>query len=149
MREVPYLLRSIVAGGSVLGMLDVVADIPVTVVGYSIVSPRTMRPRKYRKVCTAVGMEPTDRGWGYLRCFDAEGQRLTLMTEDVDYMELLIAARKAGTLAELEVSVDTFPITRPGWPDDCQLDLAGVRSAAPNTVRTVTTQVRQGGGPTI
>jgi hypothetical protein len=40
------------------------------------------------------------------------------VTEDVDYLELLIAGRKAGGLAELEVPVDTFPITKPGWPDD-------------------------------
>jgi hypothetical protein len=63
-------------------------------------------------------MDPTDRGWGFLRCLDANGQRLTLVTEDVDYMELLIAARTAGALAELEVPVDTFPVTRPGWPSD-------------------------------
>jgi hypothetical protein len=40
------------------------------------------------------------------------------VTEDVDYMELLIAGRKAGALGDLGVPVDTFPITRPGWPDD-------------------------------
>jgi hypothetical protein len=47
-----------------------------------------------------------------------EGQRLTLVTEDVDYMELLIAGRKAGALEDLDVPVGTFPITRAGWPDD-------------------------------
>jgi hypothetical protein len=99
-------------------MVEIVADIPVTVVGYSIVSPTTMRPRKYRKVCTAAGMDPNDRGWGFLRCLDVHGQRLTLVTEDVDYMELLIAGRKARALDELEVSVETFPVTRHGWPDD-------------------------------
>jgi hypothetical protein len=95
-----------------------VVDIPVTAVGYSIVSPTTMRLRKYRKLCAAAGLDPTDRGWGFLRCLDEHGQRLTLVTEDVDYMELLIAARRAGTLDELEVSVDTFPVTRLGWPND-------------------------------
>ena len=94
------------------------ADIPVTVVGYSIVSPTTLRPRKYRKVCTAAGMYPTDRGWGFLRCLDKDGQRLTLVTEDVDYMELLIAGRRAGALGDLAVPVGTFPVTRAGWPDD-------------------------------
>jgi hypothetical protein len=95
-----------------------VADIPVTVVGYSIVSPTTLRPRQYRKVCIAAGMDPGDRGWGFLRCLDKDGQRLTLVTDDVDYMELLIAGRKAGALVDLDVPVDTFPITRAGWPDD-------------------------------
>jgi hypothetical protein len=95
-----------------------VADIPVTVVGCSIVRPTTLRPRKYRKVCTAAGMSPTDRGWGFLRCLDSDEQRLTLVTQDVDYMELLIAGRKAGALVDLDVPVGTFPITRAGWPDD-------------------------------
>jgi hypothetical protein len=95
-----------------------VADIPVTAVGYSIVSPTAMRPRKYRKVCTAAGMDPTDRGWGFLRCLDMDGQRLTLVTEDVAYVELLIAGRKAGAFEDLHVPVDTFSITRAGWPDD-------------------------------
>jgi hypothetical protein len=40
------------------------------------------------------------------------------VTEDVDDMELLISGRKGGALAELEVSVETFPVIRPGWPDD-------------------------------
>lgn len=118
MRDVPEFLGSIVDIGSSLGMVEVVADIPVTVVGYSIVSPTTMRPRKYRKVCTRAGLDPTDRGWGFLRCLDMDGQRLTLVTEDVDYMELLIAGRKAGALPELEAPVDKFPVSRPGWPSD-------------------------------
>ncbi len=94
------------------------ADIPVTAVGYSIVSPKTLRPRKYRKVCNAAGMDPTERGWGFLRCLDMYGNRLTLVTEDVAYMELLIAGRKAGALEELDVPVGTFPITKAGWPGD-------------------------------
>lgn len=99
-------------------MVENVVDILVTAVGYSIISPTTTRPRKYRKVCTAAGLDPTDRGWGFLRCLDVNEQRITLVTEDVDYMALLIAGIKAGALAELEVPVDTFPITRHGWPDD-------------------------------
>jgi hypothetical protein len=63
-------------------------------------------------------MDPTDGGWGFLRCLDADGQRLTLVTEDVDYMELLIAGRKAGTLEDLDVPVRKFPMTRAGWPGD-------------------------------
>ena len=63
-------------------------------------------------------MYPTDRGWGFLRCLDKDGQRLTLVTEDVDYMELLIAGRRAGALGDLAVPVGTFPVTRAGWPDD-------------------------------
>ena len=40
------------------------------------------------------------------------------MTEDVAYMELLIAGRKAGAFVDLDVPVGTFPITRAGWPGD-------------------------------
>jgi hypothetical protein len=89
MRDMPEFLWSKVIIGSSLGM--VAADLPLTTVGHSIVSPTTIRPRKYRKLCAAAGMDPTDQGWGFLRCLDVNGQRLTLMTEDVDYMELLIA----------------------------------------------------------
>lgn len=94
------------------------ADIPVTAVGYSIVSPKTLRLRRYRKLCSAAAMIPTEEGWGFLRCHDRGGQKVTLITDDVEYMELLIAGRKAGVLAELEVPFDTFPISRAGWPED-------------------------------
>jgi hypothetical protein len=99
-------------------MVELVADIPLTAVGYSIVSPTTRRPRKYRKICAAGGLDPTDKGWGFLRCLDVNGERLTLVTEDIDYMELLISGRRVGALDQLEVSVDTFPVVRQGWPDD-------------------------------
>ncbi len=99
-------------------MVGIVADIPLTAVGYSIVSPKTLRPRKYRKVCSATGIDPTDQGRGFLRCLDKDGRRLTLVTEDVDYMELLIAGRKAEAFMDLDVSVGAFPITRAGWPGD-------------------------------
>lgn len=104
--------------GNSLDMVSLVADLPVTAVGYWIASPTTLRPRKYRRVCSAAGVSPTDRGWGFLRCLDKDGQRITLVTEDVDYMDLLIAGRKAGALEDLDVSVATFPIIRAGWPDD-------------------------------
>jgi hypothetical protein len=95
-----------------------VGDIPVTAVRYSIVSPKTLRPRKYRKLCTAATLRPTDQGWGFLHCLDVDGQRVTLVTDDVCYMELLIAGRNAGAFGDLEVPVGTFPISRDGWPDD-------------------------------
>jgi hypothetical protein len=85
-----------------------VADFPVTVVGCSTVTSTNLRPRKYRKVCTAVGTSPTDRGWEFLRCLDTNGQRLTLVTEDVDYIELLIAGAKAGGPGDLDVPIGTF-----------------------------------------
>ena len=94
------------------------ADIPVTAVGYSIVSPKTLRLRQYQKLCSAAGMIPTGEGWGFLRCLDRDGQRVTLITDDIECMGLLIASRKAGVLAELEVPSDTFPISRAGWPED-------------------------------
>ena len=43
MRDVPEFRGSNVAVGISLGMVEVVADIPVTAVGYSILSPTTMR----------------------------------------------------------------------------------------------------------
>lgn len=92
--------------------------IPVTAVGYSVVSPGSVRPRKYRRLCTAAGIDPSDSGWGFLRCLDAEGSRVTLITEDVAYMELLIAGRRTASLDELEVPVSKFSVTRSGWPDD-------------------------------
>ncbi len=35
-----------------------------------------------------------------------DGQRLTLVTDDVDYMELFVAGRRAGALGDLDVPVD-------------------------------------------
>jgi len=95
-----------------------VGDIPLTAVRYSIVSPKTTRARKYRQLCTAAGITPTDWGWGFLQCLDVDGQRVTLVTDDVRYMELLIAGREAGAFGNLTVPVRAFPITREGWPDD-------------------------------
>jgi hypothetical protein len=94
------------------------AGVPMTAVRYSIVSSKNLRPRKYRKVCTAARITPTDRGWGFLHCLDVNRQRVTLVTDEVGYMELLIAGRKAGAFGDLAVPVGTFPISREGWPDD-------------------------------
>ena len=77
MQELAERPLDILAVGSSLGIVWVVADISATAVGYSIVSPKTLRPRKYRKVCSAAGMDPTERGWGFLRCLDMDGKRLT------------------------------------------------------------------------
>jgi hypothetical protein len=71
MRDVLELLGSNAAVGGSLAVLEVVANIPKTAVGYAIVSRSTMRPRKYRKLCAAAGMNPTDWSWGYLGCLDA------------------------------------------------------------------------------
>ena len=90
----------------------------MTAVGYSIVSPKTLRPKKYRRVCAAAGLTPTDRGWGFLRCLDMDRQHVTLVTDDVDYMELLVLGRRAGTFGDLEVPIRAFPIIKAGWPTD-------------------------------
>jgi hypothetical protein len=95
-----------------------VAVIPVTAVGYAVVSPKSLRPRKYRSLCVAAGVSLSDAGWGILRCLDAEGSRVTLITDDVDYMKLLLAGRKSASLDELQVPVSKFPVTRSGWPDE-------------------------------
>lgn len=69
-------------------------------------------------MCAAAGLTPTDRGWGFLRCLDIDSQRVTLVTDDVDYMDLLMVGRKAGTLGDLEVPIRSFPIAKAGWPND-------------------------------
>jgi hypothetical protein len=43
-RDVPEFFWSIVAVGSSLGVVEDVADIPLTLVRHAIVSPTTMRP---------------------------------------------------------------------------------------------------------
>jgi hypothetical protein len=59
MRDLAKDLESDLAVDSSLGVVELVADFPVTALGYSRVSPATMRPRKYRRVGTAPGLDPT------------------------------------------------------------------------------------------
>lgn len=56
---------------------------------------------------------------------DDQGQRITLVTDDVPYLEMLQVGQRVGVLEDLELSPGPFPIARLGWPEDWPKGLWG------------------------
>jgi len=72
----------------------------------------------YEKVCGVAGLDATDGGWGVLHCIDDYGQKVTMVTEDVPYLKLLVANNGTDALKNLTIPPGKFPLMKPGWPDD-------------------------------
>lgn len=72
----------------------------------------------YVDACRLFGLEPTPSGYGFLLCVDDVGRKVTRATEDVAFAEMIASRVGTATLDRLEVPANTFPVTRPGWPDD-------------------------------
>ena len=88
-----------------------------TPVDYVIVTPTTPGV-DYRQVCTVADLYPSENGWGFVRCVDSEGQRVTRVTDDVPYLQALIDAIGSDVLKGLEIPPEKFPLSRAGWPGD-------------------------------
>ncbi len=88
-----------------------------TPVEYAIVTPATPGV-DYRRLCAAAGLYPTEGGWGFLHCVDSDGQRVTRVTDDVGYLEVLIDANGSDALRGLEIPPEKFPLSRAGWADE-------------------------------
>ena len=66
-----------------------------------------------------IGVGPTARGWGLLGCLDADGMRLTLMTDDPEYMNLIVEAHDSGVdVNGIDAMEAKFPHVCLGWPED-------------------------------
>lgn len=68
--------------------------------------------------CTAIRLEPTAKGWGFLHCVDEAGNHWTHVTDDVPYLRLLTTAYEMKALGGLMIPLDKFPINRAGWPGE-------------------------------
>lgn len=71
----------------------------------------------YPAACAALGLTARDDGWALLLAEDDDGKRVSLLTTDVAYAEMLQAA-PAETLSGLTVPTEVFPLVRPGWPGE-------------------------------
>jgi hypothetical protein len=78
----------------------------------------------YDYFCAVSGLEPTAGGWGFLHCVRDDGTRMTAVTDDVDYLQML-KSTSGPLLAGMEIPEGKFPRAREGWPDEW----AGRRSA--------------------
>jgi len=86
-------------------------------VEYSIATRDTLGDN-YEYFCVVADLVATEGGWGFLHCVNDDGQRSTAVTNDVPYLELLVAANGIKSLSGLEIPEDKFPIARYGWPDE-------------------------------
>jgi hypothetical protein len=86
---------------------------------YSFLTPTKMGGRRnYEKVCDVAGLAPIPGGYGLLHCDDSNGEHLTYMTADPDYLKLLIS-RPIEDWDIPETTFQTkFPFKRQGWPDE-------------------------------
>ena len=57
---------------------------------------------------------------GLLLCEDPQGNRTTVATADLAYFDMLVkaSATTPDPLANLLIPPGTFPLRRPGWPDE-------------------------------
>jgi len=86
-------------------------------VEYSVATPETLGD-SYERFCDIAGLDATDGGWGFLHCVNDDGQRVTSVTNDVPYLQLILAANGTDALSGLAIPWDKFPFARDGWPDD-------------------------------
>jgi hypothetical protein len=89
----------------------------VKAVEYSILT-RDELGTDYEYVCAVFQLDPTEEGWGFLHCMTDDERRVTAVTDDVAYLEMLIAANGTSALANLEIPEGKFPYEREGWPDE-------------------------------
>jgi hypothetical protein len=91
---------------------------PLTPKEHAIVSSKTLGTKQYHRFCEAAGLVPRSEGWAFLHCLNDDGQRVTAISEDVPYLELLIAENGTEVLRSLEIPAHKFPYKRAGWPDE-------------------------------
>lgn len=84
----------------------------------SMLTPAALGPSGYRYVCQVAGLDPRPAGYGLLHCKDDSGKRITFITLDVTYHQMLREAGLAGMVKGLEVPRSKYPLERAGWPDD-------------------------------
>lgn len=82
----------------------------------------TLTPKEFafadtRELCAGIGLPWKPGGYGLLFCVDDNGGRVTAVTDDVEYLDLLSESPQS-IRAGLDVAAEKFTMTRPGWPDE-------------------------------
>jgi hypothetical protein len=110
---------------------------------YALATPEAFGGQaQYEAFCRVAGLPPRPGGWGLLHALDEAGNRVTGVTEDVEYLRALINAAPE-TIAGMEIPADRFPRVRPGWPDEWPAEERGKRRKAQSERRRPR---RKGGG---
>lgn len=100
---------------------------------YAFLTPSALGSRGYREVCRRLGVVPEPGGYGAVVGSDRCGNRVTLLTSDLDYLRAVVEfAREAhrlrpGPARGIPVCAAKFPIRRAG---DLAAALAGYGLAA-------------------
>lgn len=90
----------------------------LTVKEYAFATPRELGgPSGYARFCRAAAVPTVPEGWALLLCEDEGGQRSTLATTDVAWVELLVTAQEHDVLAGTELPDHLVDWRRSGWPD--------------------------------
>lgn len=74
-------------------------------------APRCQVLAEYREFCWGAHLPETRDGYGLLLGHDADGQVVTAMIEDVEYVRLLMSS------TDVEVPAEKVLTTIPGWPN--------------------------------
>ncbi|MFI0819397.1 hypothetical protein ACH4TX_25315 [Streptomyces sp. NPDC021098] len=70
----------------------------------------------YPEVCSALGLEPYEPGYGLVLGQDGKGARWTVVTDDVSLVACAIATWDCGMEYELSLDDRTVVASLPGWP---------------------------------
>lgn len=85
---------------------------------FSFATPADLGSRRYRRLCRVARLDPIPEGWGLLHCTrNHDGARVTLATEDVEYVRLLATGARTNALGGLTIPQGKFTQQRDGWPD--------------------------------
>ncbi|MQY04133.1 hypothetical protein [Actinomadura macrotermitis] len=72
----------------------------------------------YETWCAAAGLKPDEGPYGLVLGTTEHGDRVTLLTDDVNYMAMVLQAVAASQITEgIELASERF-VVRDGWPCD-------------------------------
>ena len=87
---------------------------------YAFLTPPELGRRGYREVCRHLDLDPIPGGYGALLCCDQDGRRITMLTNDPDYLRMAVEAvrdahrlRGDGAPIGMPVSAAKFPSCLP------------------------------------
>lgn len=87
---------------------------------YSFLTPRHFAYPEYVAICIMAGVDPIPNGYGCFHAVDENGNRGTLLIDDVEYVETIVELAQSNPEAIAATNVPAEKITHvvQGWPDD-------------------------------
>lgn len=86
------------------------------VVEFSFLTPEEFGA-DYVHLCDVAGLDPTDGGYGLIHLLDADDERISAISTDVEYVRRLVANLNDSDEG-VEIAAERFSEQRAGWPDD-------------------------------